>query len=285
MKISKFLLALLVVIFINSSKIIAKTICSIQKAFDNKYIQAKAVCKGGLVLNYTIENFLKDSLQIIIPAGWRFNSNAGKNDYQDILITRDQILTLKAKQKKDFEIKGYCCEATKSGPIHGIPYTKGKQADKNLTQLAEFLNANPNDENTEQYSVWAISDQKETANITAKNDSLASIVRKFVSNLKGEPLPWYTLLKKSYVSSLGTVNDFPIKLKATINYAVTEHVYSYCYIIDSTGQKVSKILGKWLLPSETDYLVGLSVLGLKSGEYKLVLETNKAQLFEKSFKI
>lgn len=278
------LFKLLISVFITSN-INAKTLASLQKAFDKKYITAKAVCKGGLELDYSVTNLLKDSLVVIIPAGWRFNSNAGKNDYQDILVTQDQLLVLKPKQTKVFDVKGYCCEATKSGPIKGVPYTLGKMADSSLVLLASYLNTHKTDSNTEQYSVWAISDGKETANITSSNDSIAALLRTFVATVKGEPLPWYTLLKRARVSSFGQVSDNPIRFKADINYNVLETCYSYCYIVDANGQKVSEIFGKWLLPDNTSYNANFNVAGLKKGEYKLILEGKNQSLFEKSFKI
>lgn len=263
----------------------SKTRVSIQKAFDKKYITAKAICKGGLELDYSVSNLLKDSLVITIPAGWRFNSNAGKSDYQDILVAHEEFLTLKPKETKKFDIKGYCCEATKGGPQKGAPYTLGKLADSSLVSLARYLNTHKSDENTEQYSVWAISDGKETANITSNNDSIASLLRSFVARVKGEPLPWYTLLKRAKITNSGEVQDHPIRFKADINYGVSKTCYSYCYILDSNGQKVSEIFGQWLQPENTDYKANFNVAGLKKGEYKLVLEGKDTPLFEKTFKI
>lgn len=262
-----------------------KTKVSIRQAFEKRYISAKAICNGGLELNYTVSNLLNDSLVVVIPPGWRFNSDAGKNDYQDILVTKQELLVLKANEKKRFLIRGFCCEATKSGPVSGAPYTLGTLADTSLTLLARYLYQHPIDENTQQNAVWAISDKEETANITAPNDSLASLLRNFVATVKGEPLPWYTLLKRANVTSFGTVNNHPVRFKADINYSVGETTYSYCYIIDSKGNVVSEIFGKWLLPQNNDYHANFSVAGLKKGEYTLVLNNKKATLFEKTFKI
>jgi len=262
-----------------------KTVISIQKAFDKKCISAKAICKGGLELDYSVSNLMKDSLVIIIPAGWRFNSNAGKNDYQDILITHEEFLVLKPKETKKFDIKGYCCEATKGGPQKGAPYTLGKMADSSLVNLARYLNNHKVDSNTEQYSVWAISDGKETANIASNNDSIASLLRTFVAGIKGEPLPWYTLVKRARVTSSGEVQDRPVRFKADINYSVPVTCYSYCYIVDSKGQKVSEIFGKWLLPENVEYNTCFNVAGLSKGEYRLVLEAKNEAIFERAFKI
>lgn len=263
----------------------SKTSVSIQKAFEKKYITAKAICKGGLELDYSVSNLLKDSLLIFIPAGWRFNSDAGKNDYQDILLVHEEFLVLKPRETKKFDIKGYCCEATKGGPQKGAPYTLGKMADSSLVSLSRYLNNHQVDANTEQYSVWAISDGEETANITSSNDSIASLLRTFVAGIKGEPLPWYTLLKRARITQYGEVQNSPVRFKADINYGITETCYSYCYIVDSTGQKVSEIFGKWLSPENTEYNTSFNVAGLKKGDYKLVLESRNISLFEKLFKI
>jgi hypothetical protein len=280
-----FIIYTLVFVISFSGKLESKKVVSIHKAFEKKYISAKAVCRGGLELDYMVTNLLKDSLMISIPPGWRFNSNAGKNDYQDILVVREEMLVLKPGQVKTFDIKGYCCEASKSGPQKGAIYTLGKLADSNLVALARYLSRTPMDANTEQYSVWAISDGEETANISNANDSLASLLRTFVAGLKGEPLPWYTMIKKARITPYGEVIDTPLKFKADITYSISKASYAYCYIVDSSGQKVSEIFGRWLFPDNSDYSAGFNVVGLKKGDYRLILETQNATLFDRAFKI
>ncbi len=280
----KFLIPIvMVVIFNNTAK--GKTYVTIQKAINSHFVSAKAMCNGGLELTLFVNNLVKDSIFINVPAGWRFNSDGGKNDYQDILITRQQIFALHAKEKKKIIIAGFCCEATKAGPVEKTPYTLGTLADSGLVTLARYLAFESVDDNTAQYAVWAVSDNKSTANIAGKNDSVAKLVRSFVAGLKGEPLPWYTLVKRASVSATGCVNDLPVKFKAVINYSVTENCYSYCYIIDKNGLKVSEIFGKWLLPQNNTYDAVFNIAGLKKGQYKLVLENKEAALFERNFDI
>ena len=264
---------------------VAKTKVSLGQALEKKMIIAKSISAGGLEINYNITNLIKDSLVILFPAGWRFNSDAGKNDYQDILTTQPEVFVLGSKQTKTFNVKGLCCEYTKGGPIKGAKYTLGKLADSNLVSLARFLSIHPIDLNTRQYSVWAISDNKETANIACLNDSLAGVVRSFVSKVKGEPQPWYTLLKKSSISQLGSVNDLPIRFKAKIDYVINKTCYASCYIIDEKGNQVSEIFSQWFYPENTTYQANFNVAGLQKGNYKLVLQNKTDSFFEKSFKI
>lgn len=263
-----------------------KSTLSIQKALEKKWVKTQVVCRGGLSVNYKVISFSKDSLVIVVPAGWRMNSNAGEHDYQDILVTHDQMMVLRPKETKTFEIIGYCCEADKSGPIKGVPYTQGKMADTNLVKLALYLNAHPNDHNTEQYAVWAISNNKPTANITNSNDSLALTLRNFVAGIKREPLPWFTLLKKAYISPTGEVTEYPVKLVSTLHYDLSHTEYSYFYILDSHGNKTGIMIEQWLVPDgKNEYPVNLDLRQFKKGAYKMVLATKENKLVEKEFEI
>jgi len=260
----------------------AKTI-SIDKAIEKRMIKADVVCRGGLSVDYKIKNQTDDSLKIIVPAGWRMNSV--KEEYQDILVTQEQILAMGKRQEKTFEVNGYCCEADHSGPSKGLKYELGKLAAPNLVLVATYLNATKMDENTQQYAVWAVSNNKPTANIVGKNDSLTQDLRHFVAKVKGEPIPWYTLQKRVRINSYGDINEHPLQLKATVNYNVDKTVYAYFFVLDSLGNKVAKITGQWLNPGNHDYEVNVDVRSLQKGKYKIVLADEKTRFIDKEFEI
>lgn len=261
----------------------AKVTISIDKAIEKKLVKTDVTCKGGLSVDYKIKNETNDSLKIIVPAGWRMNSV--KEEYQDILVTQEQILALAQNQQKTFEIKGYCCEADHSGPSKGLKYEPGKLADKNLVLVATYLNAVKLDDNTNQYAVWAVSNNKPTANIVGKNDSLTQELRYFVAKVKGEPIPWYTLHKRVRINAYGDINEYPLQLKGNVNYNVDKTCYAYFYVIDSTGKKVAGITGQWLQPGNHDYAVNVNVKGLQKGKYKIVLAGENAEFINKEFEI
>lgn len=264
-----------------------RSLSSIQNAFDRKFITAKATCNGGLSLSYAITNKLKDSLVLMLPAGWRFNSDAGKTDYQDILVTKDQLLVLPPLGARTFTITGFCCEADKACPAKNAPYTAGKlAADSSLLKLALFLNQHTPDHNATQYAVWAISNNRPTAHITSQNDSVTDLVRRFVAGLKHETLPDYTVWRKAVVGAGGLVQEYPMRLKASLVYSVGDAVYGYLYVLDGEGQKVGEILGRWLSPgSGSPFAVDLNLRGLKTGRYTLILETAGGRLSEKEIVI
>lgn len=261
----------------------AVTYINIDQALSKHLIKTDVTCKGGLVLNYKIKNQTTDSLKIIIPAGWRMD--AEKENYQDILVAHEQILAMRENETKSFEIKGYCCEYTNSGPVNGLKYAAGKLADAKLVLLAKYLNAAKSDENTEQYAVWSISNNRPTANITGSNDSLTENLRHFVASVKGEPVPWYTLRKKAQITTSGNIHEYPIKLKAYVNYNVHSTCYAYFYVVDSLGNKVGEIIGQWLLPGSHDYAVNLNVKGFKKGKYKMLLTGENETFIDREFEI
>jgi hypothetical protein len=272
-----------VTILLCCSALHAKTVIGIDQAIEKKMIRTEVTCKGGLCVDYKIKNQTNDSLKLIVPAGWRMNSV--KEEYQDILVTQEQIFALGKGQQRTFEIKGFCCEASNSGPVKGLKYEQGKMADKNLVLVAMYLNAAKMDENTQQYAVWAVSNNKPTANIVGGNDSLTQELRHFVAKVKGEPVPWFTLQKRVKINSYGDIQEYPMQLKASVNYAVDKTCYAYFYVLDSLGHKVANITGQWLQPGNHDYAVNVNVRGLKKGKYKIVLAAENSEFINKEFEI
>lgn len=256
---------------------------SIGDAIKKNIIKTDVTCKGGLVVNYKIKNQLNDSLKISVPAGWRMNSV--EEAYQDILVAHEQILAMQKNETKSFEIKGYCCEYTNSGPFKGLKYEQGKLADSQLVLLTSYLNASKIDDNSEQYAVWAVSNNRPTANITAANDSLTENLRHFVAAVKGEPIPWYTVRKKANITNSGYINEYPLQLKAKVNYNVEKTCYAWFYVLDTLGNKVGQIIGQWLVEGNHDYLVNLNVKGFKKGKYKMMLAGENQEFIAKEFEI
>src|SRR6478609_383903 len=68
----------------------------------------------GRCMKMSINNLLKDSLQIFVPAGTRLNAKNQKE--QDILIVKEETILLGKLQQKTSTLKGYCCRASKHAP-------------------------------------------------------------------------------------------------------------------------------------------------------------------------
>lgn len=260
---------------------------NLQKAIDLKLVKVKATSLGGhagFCIQMQLTNLGKDSLVVLIEAGRRLNSLDEKD--QDILIVQQQVISLRRAEEKTFSVKGYCCQASKSAPKANARYDVNKLADSSLVKLARYLNLNIFDEDVEQQSVWAISDKHPAARITSKNDSLILPLRCFVADIKGEKLPWYTVVSRTYVYNSGAISVFPLLLKGKMQYSADKDSYITLSVLDEKGQQVCLEQNQWFkAASQADYNVALPVKGLAKGKYTIELKTPEKQLAKQEFEL
>lgn len=259
----------------------------LQKALDQKLVKAEVKSLGsyqGYCINMTLKNLTNDSIVIIVEPGRRLNSIDDKN--QDILVTKEEIIVMRKFENKSFDLKGYCCQTSNHCPAEGAKYDVNKMADANLVSLAQYLNAYTLDANTEQQAIWAISDNKSTANVASTNDSLLLPLKQLVANLKGEKLPWYSLITKTYVYASGRMDTYPLYLRGNMNYSNDKENYVSLYVYNEKGLPVCQIKREWLLPcSGKDYNLNIPVKGLAKGKYTIELKTPEKQLAKQEFEI
>jgi hypothetical protein len=260
---------------------------SLQQALDRKLVMAKAFSKGnfqGYCINLMVKNLSPDSLIIEIEAGRRLNSAEEK--FQDILVTKTEIIALSKLQIKNIAVKGYCCQADHGCPKQNAIYDINKLADSSLLILARYLNANNFPEGAEQSAIWAISNNKGTANINAGNDSSIKPLRKFVSILKNEPEPWYTITTKTIMYASGNMQTYNIALKGQLNYSNDKETYTTLHVLNEKGLEVAKIVKQWtLVGNGQTYDLDIPVSNLAKGTYKIELTDGERQLAMREFKI
>ncbi|MEO6305994.1 MAG: hypothetical protein ABIP51_22800 [Bacteroidia bacterium] len=280
--------AITVLILIMSLQIQAKhQKMNLQKAIDLKLIKTEAKSLGGyqgFCIKMNLKNLTSDSLIVIIEAGRRLNSLDDKN--QDILITQQEIIAMMKLEEKAFNVKGYCCQANNHSPFAGAKYDVNKLADSNLVSLARYLNASKFEPNVEQQAIWAISDKKPSANIASVNDSLLLPLKQLVANLKGEKLPWYSMITKTVLYAGGDMKTYPLYLRGKLNYSNDKEDYVSLYVFDEKGLPVCEIKSQWLLPCiNKDYELNIPVKGLAKGKYSIELKTPEKQLAKQEFEI
>lgn len=260
---------------------------NLQKAIDLKLVKAEAKSLGGyqgFCVRMNLKNLSSDSLTVFVEAGRRLNSLDDNN--QDILITQQEIIAMKKLEDKAFNVKCYCCQANNHSPFAGAKYDVNKLADSNLVNLARYLNTNKFEANVEQQAIWAISDKKSTANIASVNDSLLLPLKQLVANLKGEKLPWYSMITKTVLYTGGDMKTYPLYLRGKLNYSNDKEDYVSLYVFDEKGMPVCEIKSQWLLPCvNKDYELNIPVKGLAKGKYSIELKTPEKQLAKQEFEI
>lgn len=260
---------------------------NLQKAIDLKMVKAQAKSLGGyqgFCIKMELKNLTNDSIIIIVEAGRRLNSIEDKN--QDILITQQEIIALQKFENKSFDVKGYCCQASNHSPSAGSKYDINKMAEANLVLLAQYLNSCALEANTEQQAIWAISDNKSTANVASMNDSLLLPLKQLVANLKGEKLPWYSIITKTFLYASGRMETHPLYLRGKLNYSNDKLDYVSLYVYNEKGLPVCQIKSQWLVPcSGKDYDLNIPIKGLAKGKYTIELKTPEKQLAKQEFEI
>jgi hypothetical protein len=260
---------------------------NLQKAVQLKLVKAKAQSLGGhqgYCMNLNLISLSPDSLIVLVEAGRRFNSIDEQN--QDILVVKEEVILLGKFQNKWTPIKGYCCQASNHSPSQNAKYDINTLADSGLVALARYLSLSKFDSHVEQQAIWAISDKKPTANITDKNDSLAQPLRKLVANLKGEPVPWYTIISRTFVYSSGAMENFPQLLRGKLNYSNDKDNYVTLFILDKNGKEVCLLKSQWLKAAgNEEYDLNVPVKGLAKGKYVIGLRTPEKELTKREFEI
>ncbi len=260
---------------------------SLQNALDKKIVSVKVYSLGtyqGYCIKMELKNLSSDSLEITIEAGRRLNSIDEKN--QDILVVKEEIIMLKKFEGKYIQVKGYCCQAHNQSPNVGANYNANKLADTKLVLLARYLNVYNYKADTEQQAIWAISDNNNTANVSAANDSLILPLRNLVATIKGEPIPWYTFITKMIYYEGGRMETFPVTLRGKLNFDNAKQCYTTLHVLNDKGIEVCKIIKQWtLIGSNQIYDLNLPIAGLAKGKYTIELKSDNGELAKKEFNI
>ncbi len=281
----RFSLILLIVL---ANKLEGKSLkMNLQEAMDKKMVKTVVVSLGkyqGYCIRMSLSNLTKDSLTILVEPGRRLNSVDDKN--QDILVVRELLVKLKKLEKSSFDLYGFCCQASNHCPQKEAKYEINVMADTNLVKVARYLNGCNLGSNAEQEAVWAVSDNRSAATIGSGNDTLLVPLRQLVADVKGEVLPWYTLIMQNYLYSNGLIASTPKQLKGKVRYSLENDQYVTLSVCDEKGMSVGIFLCQWLKAcSNKAYFLDLPINGLEKGKYVVKLSSKDKQLVAKEFEI
>ncbi len=260
---------------------------TIQSAVKQKRVKAAVESLGGhsgYCLDLSVWNLTKDSLVLLVEAGTRMIA-ADPGD-QDILLVKEEILLMRGGEGRSVQLRGYCCQASDRSPAAKNKYSIGGLADSALCALARRFNDTPFDGGIEQQAIWAISDRRNTASIPVGDDSCARELRKFVSLLKNEPVPWYVTEVFNHVYRNGVIEQFSTFVSGSLAYANPEECYATFMVLDSAGRQVAFIKQQWLKPGDGQlYQFRVPVGGLAKGRYYVQLAGKTTVLARREFDI
>lgn len=255
---------------------------SIENAYKSGLISFKIRGTGtykGDCLKIYFKNKIEDSLFLLLEAGRRLDSR--NNMEQDILVTKDQIFILSGHQKKEFKVYGFCCQATNHSPGKDSVFSIGQTADYNLHALSMFCNMNKFDLNETQSAVWCISDKRPLASIPESNEKL----RKFVSKITKEEIPWYQIeYEKS--SSNTFISDNIERISGNITYTLTKSDFYNIELRDAKGNLIQNYTNKKPAVKGTyDYWFDMQVTNYPKGKYFIHIYNGNELVTKKQFEL
>lgn len=260
---------------------------NLQRALDLKLVKALVKSLGsyqGFCTQMDLENLVDDSLIVTVEAGRRLNSV--NDDEQDILITKQEVICLGKKQKRSFSLKGYCCQAANRAPAMNSRYLVNVMADSNLVRIARYLSHSSYDPEVEQQAVWAISDNKPSRNVSSLKDTATPDIKSYVCFLKGEQVPWYSIITKTQRFAGGSIHTYPVWLKGDLLYDIDKDCYTTLHVLDEKGIEVCKIIEQWSYVARAQvFRLKLPVSMLARGKYTVELRSREKQLASREFEI
>jgi len=144
-----------------------------------------------------ITNISEKILVITIPAGSFFSSDPV--DYQDIVVTQEQLLSLSPEKSQILELYGVCVESSNACPAQKTKYTLQASPNPQYLALAQYVNAQKYYGLSEtQHAFWVLSDDDSLEEIWGYKKEVSNNLLIKMVEITGKAMPDTASLRKSY---------------------------------------------------------------------------------------
>ncbi len=286
MKTSRFFLAGVASLLVLQPLQAKRNKVTLEQALQKNLVKTCLQAKGGhsgYCINMNVKNISPDSLEVVVEAGRKLNSLDPTE--QDLLVVKEELGQLKRGEDKTVALKSYCCQMGNHSPKQGSSYDLRSNWDTNLVKVARFLNNSTYNSSEEQEAVWAISEGRTAASVTGKDDSSTIQLRRFIAQVKGEVLPWYTVSSHTRVQKSGEIISKAIYLRGVLTCTASEQQYAYMQLLDENGRMVAQVTGNWYYPGKNEQVVNLPLNGLQHGNYRLAIVSDKGVIYNQKIEI
>lgn len=258
---------------------------SIASLMEKQQLEVVITSKGGYTadcISFELKNLTNDSLKVWIEPGRRLLSE--DSTIQDIFIVKSQEIILAANEVRTVLGYGFCCQSTKGGPYKKAVFDVGYIAPDSWQKLADIINENDFPPRAIQSAVWAISNGNSVSSIYAKNQDAIRLLRQTIADIKGEKLPWYSIIYEK--DSVLLFSNRPEKIRGKIEYNIKNNG-TISIVVRKNGRLVSTLIkGSGAGPGFYNYVMNLDVKGWPKGEYEISVLLDSAQLIkEEKFRI
>ena len=253
---------------------------------------AKLVAEGKLAVNAaglgrhmgeSIQVELRDlsgaGLRTVLPAGWIFVS--ADTTLQDLMLVRAEPVALPPNGSLTVSCRAFCCEANMAGPGAGSIFLPGHQANEQLTALAEFVNANNFPDDAVLFAVWTVTGDRPISSIRADDMNAVDALRRKVSEITGQPLPWYTVSYDDTQDDVHFSNE-AAHITGTIDFRLANNSTVTILAKDADGNTLTELgRDRALGPGRYSIEIDLTVKGWRRGQYSICTYADGANLVQR----
>lgn len=138
-------------------------------------------------LTGSIKNLKNKTISIIVENGRTFI--AEDSSYQNVIITKEQLIVLQPGQKKTYIFHAMCIESSDRSPGDLVAYNIGPMANEKLCKMTKFIQENKYFNSAAQHAVWAFACNKPLEDVVGLDDIGTSNIVKKAAELLGKPVP------------------------------------------------------------------------------------------------
>ena len=168
------------------------SVISLETALKEKRVQITALGNADgthytVPIELQVKNTQATPVQIVIDNGLMFE--AAEAEYQNMLVTKKEIIELAANQTRKIAIHGMCTEHSDRAPGKTTAYKLGKKAPDDLAKLAAFIETNKYFDPVAQNAVWCLANKDPLETITSFDDKETNAILDFICKTTGQKKP------------------------------------------------------------------------------------------------
>ncbi len=168
---------------------------------------------------------------------------------QNIVVTENEMLVLKPKEKQTFKIKGMCIESGDGSGKDETIYTYKSGNNDKLKKLAAFIASKKYQTSTAQYAVWSLMNNDDINSIYGADSTEENDLKKFMANLTGK-----TFVVRSKDYKYNYYEPPKEKVGGNFEYSFTQAQDIQIAMFDENGILVRELFNKKNVPAGTHKL-------------------------------
>jgi len=134
-----------------------------------------------------LQNLKSEPLTIRIPNGLQLHAP----DVQDVIVTKEEMITLAPNEKTSHEIYAMCTQQSLSASNSDSKFEVGKVATGDLATLTAEIQKSKIYSTLGQYAIWTLTDEQHLNTISGFDMEAATQLKRFVAELLEVPVPEY----------------------------------------------------------------------------------------------